>query len=200
MFVLEFSKWRTNILKRGEEYFTKKKRKIPDPGDVAPLSPLRGSGVMDDEKGMLRLLPLWGLENPLSEGEREPTSLPSTTRLFSGSVGTKPPSTVRFRLPRPSMASSKLCSRSPFPSKDKSVLSAPRWMPGLPPRPFRASRGELWAFGVLGSRGGEGWEGYGELRELREFGVRSCQTGGGVELKKKRDGGLWKFKRHYDWK
>lgn len=136
---------------------------------------------MEDEKGMLRLLPLRGLENPLREGEREPSSTPSPMRLFSGRRGARPPSPSMFRLPRPSMASRRLCSRLPFPSnnEDKSVLSVALREPGPPPRPFRGPRGELWALGVLRERGGEGWGGYGELRE---FGVWSCHTGGGVEL------------------
>lgn len=136
---------------------------------------------MEDENGMLRLLPLWGLENPLTEGEWEPSSIPSPTFLFSGSSGGRPPCPPRFRLPRPSMASRRLCSRLPLPNnnEDKSVLFVSLWTPRPPPRPFRAPRGELWALGELSERGGEGWGGYGELRE---FGVRSCHTGGGVEL------------------
>lgn len=161
---------------------------LPAPGDWAPLSPLRGSGVMGDENGMLRLLPLCGLENPLREGECEPSSIPSPPLLFSGSNGGRPPCPPRFRLPRPSMASSRLCSRPPFPNnnEDKSAPSvAVLWTPRPPPRPLRAPRGELWAFGVLRERGGEGWGGYGEFRE---FGVRSCHTGGGVELQRRRGG------------
>lgn len=90
------------------------------------------------------------------------------------------------------MASSRLCSRPPFPNKteDKSVLSVSLWAPRPPPRPLRPPLGELWALGVLRERGGEGWGGYGEFRE---FGVRSCHTGGGVELQKgKREGYRWK--------
>lgn len=151
---------------------------LPAPGEGAPLSPLRGSEVIEGEKVMLRLLLLWGLEKPLRDGEREPIS----PLLFSGNMGTGPLSPPRFRLPRPSTASSRLCSRSPFPNsnkEDKSVLSVPLQTSKLPPRLFRGSRGELWAFGVRMVWGGEGWGGYGEFREL---GVRSCHTGGGVEL------------------
>lgn len=169
---------------------------LPAPGDGVPLTLLRGSGVMGDGNGngMLRLLLLWGLENPLREGEWEPSSPPSPPLLFSGSSGGSPPCTPRFRLSRPSMASSRLCSRPPFPSnnEDKSVLSVSLCNPRPPPRPFRAPRGELWALGVLRERGGEGWGGYGEFWE---FGIRSCHTGGGVELQR-REGGLrimWKF-------
>lgn len=155
---------------------------LPAPGDGAPLSPLRGSGVMGDEKGILRLLPLWGLENPLRDGERE-SSFPPL--LFSGSSGASPSSPRKFRLPSPSMASSRLWSSPPFPNNNevKSVLSASLCTPVSPPRPFRAPRGELWALGLLRERGGEGWGGYGEFRE---FGVWSCHTGGGVELQRKR--------------
>lgn len=157
---------------------------LPAPGDGAPLSPLKGSGVIGDENGMLRLLPLWGLENPLREGDWEPSSPPSPL-LFSGSSGGRPPCPPRFRPSRPSTASSRLCSRLPFPNnnEDKSVLSVSLWTPTPPPRPFRAPRGELWALGVLRERGGEGWGGYGEFWE---FGVRSCHTEGGVELRKRK--------------
>lgn len=153
--------------------------RIPAPGDGAPLSPLRGSGVTEDEKGMLRLLPLWGLEYPLSEGEREPNSPPSPPLLFSGSSGARPSSPSRLRLPRPSIASSRLSSRPPFPNnnEDRSVLSVPLQTPVGP-------RGELWALGELRDWGGEGWGGYGEFME---FGVRSCHTGG-EELQERR---LW---------
>lgn len=143
---------------------------LPPPGDGAPLTPLRGSGITEDENGMLRLLPLLGLENPLREGEREPRSLPSPPLLFSGSSGGRPP---KFRLSRPSMASSRLCSRLPLPSnnEEKSALSVTLWR-GPPPRSLRAPWGELWALGVLTERGDEGWE----------FGVWSCHIGRGVEL------------------
>lgn len=102
---------------------------LPAPGDEVPLIPLRGSGVMEDEKGMLRLLPLRGLEYPLSEGERELSSPPSPPLLFSGNSGARPSSPSRLKLPRPSIASSRLSSRPPFPNnnEDKSVLSVPLW-------------------------------------------------------------------------
>lgn len=153
---------------------------LPAPGDEAPLIPLRGSGVMEDEKGMLRLLPLRGLEYPLSEGERELSSPPSPPLFFSGNSGARPSSPNRLKLPRPSIASSRLSSRPPFPNnnEDKSVLSLPLWAPAGP-------WGELWALGELRDRGGDGWEGYGEFRE---FEVWSCHTGGGVELWERR---LW---------
>lgn len=158
---------------------------LPAPGDGAPLIPLRESGVTGDENGMLRLLPLWGLENPLREGEWEPSSPTSPPLLFSGSSGGSPP---RFRLSRPSTASSRLWSSLPFPSnnEDKSVLSVSLCNPRPPLRLFRALWGELWALGVLRERGGEGWWWYGEFWE---FGIRSCHTGGGVELQRtKREG------------
>lgn len=134
---------------------------------------------------MLRLLPLCGLENPLRDGDWDPSSPPSPTLLFSGSSGGRTPSPPRFRLPRPSTASRRLCSRPPLPNNNEvnSVLSVSLRTPGPPPRPLRALRGELWALGVLRERGGEGWARYGEFRE---FGVRSCHTGGGVELQRRR--------------
>lgn len=149
---------------------------LPATGDGAPLTVLRGSGVTGDENGMLRLLSLWGLENPLREGEWDPSSPTSPPLLFSGSSGGRPPCTPRFRLSRPSTASCRLCSRPPFPSnnEDKSALSVSLCNPRPPPRPFRALRGELWAVGVLRERGGEGWE----------FGIRLCHAGGGVELQR----------------
>lgn len=155
---------------------------LPAPGEGAPLSPLKGSEVVEGEKEMLRLLLLWGLENPLRDGEWEPVSPASIPLLFSGNIGAGPLSPPRFRLPRSSTASSKLHSRSPFPNnnnEDKSVLSVPLQTSKVPARLFRGSRGELWAFGVRMVWGGEGWGGYGEFREL---GVRSSHTGGGVEL------------------
>ncbi|TNN59913.1 hypothetical protein EYF80_029879 [Liparis tanakae] len=45
-------------------------------GDGAPLSPLRGSGVTEDEKGMLRLLPLQQRrEAPVSPEVQTPEAL-----------------------------------------------------------------------------------------------------------------------------
>lgn len=131
---------------------------LPDPGEGAPPTPVGESGVMGEEKGRLRLLPLRGLEKPLREGERENCSLLSLPLLFWGSSGGRPLSPPpRFRLSRPSTASSRLCSRPPFPSnKDKSVLSVSLCNPGPPLRPLRAPRGELLAIGVLTERGGEG--------------------------------------------
>lgn len=130
---------------------------------------------MGEEKGRLRLLPLRGLETPLREGEQESCSLPPLPLLFSGSSGGRPVCPPpRFRRSRPSTASSRLCSRPPFPSnnKDKSVLSVSPCNPRPPLRPLRAPRGELLATGVLRGRGGEDWG----------FGIRSCHRGGGVAL------------------
>lgn len=130
---------------------------LPDPGDGAPLRALRESGVMGEGKGRLRLLPLRGLENPLRDGEWARSSLLPLPRLFSGSRGAgalgPPP---RLRLSSPSTASSRLCSRPPFPSnnKDKSVLSVSLCNPRPPLRPLTAPRGELLASGVLAERGG----------------------------------------------
>lgn len=141
----------------------------PDPGDGAPLAPLRESGVLGEEKGRLRLrlLPLRGLERPLKCGEPR-RSLLSLPRLFSGSSGGRalgPP--PRSRLSRPSTASSRLGSRLPFLSnKDKSVLSVTPCNPRPPPW------GELLAMGVLTERGGED----------RRLGIHN---GGGVALQRR---------------
>lgn len=159
-----------------------RKRIVPAPGDEAPLSPLNGSEVREDDIGMLMLLQLCGLENPLQEGDRDPSSPTSPVLLFSGSSGAIPASPPRFRFPRPSTASSRLCSRPPFPNdnnEDRSGLLVPLQPPELLPWPFWNPRGELWAFGEFRGRGGERWGGYGEFQE---FGVRLCHTGGGVEL------------------
>lgn len=125
---------------------------LPAGGEAAPVTPLRESGVTGEEKGRLRLLLLRGLESPLKEGEWERGSLLSLLLLLSGSsrgVAFCPPPT--FRLLRPSTASSRLCSRLPFPSnnKGKSLLSISWCNPRPPLRPPRAPRGELQALGLL---------------------------------------------------
>lgn len=117
----------------------------------------------------LRLLPLLGLEKPLSDGEREPSSAgPSEGFLFSGSRGGSPPWPPRFRLSRLSRlstASSRLCSRPapplPSSSEDRSAPPGPLCAPGPPSEPLG---GELRALGVL--------RGEGEAcRERWEFGI-----------------------------
>ena len=151
---------------------------VPEyPGEEVRLSPLRGSG---EEKGILRLLPLWGLENPLG-GECECSSPPLLPVLFSGSSGGRPKSSgpwpkLKPRPPRPSMASNRLCSsRDPFPRgrEDRLDSPSPTSSSGAP-RPVRPPRGELCDRGVncLGGKG-----------DLRELGVLSAHAGGGVELK-----------------
>lgn len=141
---------------------------LPAPGDQAPLTPLRWSGV-DDMVMRLRLLPLWGLEKPLSDGEREPSSAcPSATLLFSGSRGGRPPWPWRFRLSRLSTASSRLSSRPlASSSEDRSGL---RWGPGPP---FEPPSGELRAEDE-------------EWRERWEFGIWPWHTSG-VELQQNRN-------------
>lgn len=132
---------------------------LPAGGDAAPVTPLRESGVTGEEKGRLRLLLLLrGLENPLREGEWERSSLLSLPVLFSGSSGGVrfcPPPT--FRLLRPSTASSRLCSRLPFPSKNKgkSLLFISLCNPRPPLRPLGAPWGELLALGVLTEKRGD---------------------------------------------
>lgn len=141
-----------------------------------PLSPGRGEEALrmraeksgrELGKGMLTELPLWGLEKPLSEGERDPPSdgSPSDTRFFSGSGGCAPP---RPMCPSPSTAASRPRSgpvphpssrddrsRAPGPSPLSSCSSKLGWFRAALPGPRGPPLGELWQLGA-------GWDNKGE--------------------------------------
>lgn len=61
---------------------------LPGNGEDVPGVPRACISGSTLGKGMLRELPLWGLENPLRAGEAEPLECsPSEAILFSGSRG-----------------------------------------------------------------------------------------------------------------
>lgn len=103
---------------------------VPEEGDVA--SGVLGKSGRTLGKGMLMVLPLWGLEKPLEDGDTEPKERsPSEARFFSGRGGCPgrgrpcPCRTGLWWPPCPGATVRKLWGRKPLSAAAAAVRGAP---------------------------------------------------------------------------